>query len=145
MRDWMLTGMAAVAGMGWAAAPAVAADTKPATTPAGRLVKLLDADGDGKIAEKEFKDGFAKVDSSGDGVLTQDELVKVLKEKPKTGNATGKTPSARLWELLDADADGKVTKDEYGRAFTKLDKDGDGSLTEEELKGALEPAPKKKK
>ena len=108
-------------------------------------MRLLDADGDGKIAEKEFKDGFAKVDSSGDGVLTQDELVKALKEKPKAGNAAGKTPSARLWELLDADADGKVTKDEYGRAFTKVDKEGDGSLTEEELKGVLNPAPKKKK
>jgi Ca2+-binding EF-hand superfamily protein len=132
--------MAVILGTGWAAGPAVAADAKAPTTPAGNLLKLLDADGNGTIAEKEYKDVFAKIDSTADEALSQDELMKALKEKPRTGNATGKTPSARLMELLDADADGKITKAEYEKAFSKLDKDGDSSLTEEELKSVLSPA-----
>jgi Ca2+-binding EF-hand superfamily protein len=141
MRAWLIAGLIVALGAGWAAGLAGAADAKAPSTPAGTLLKLLDADSDGKITEKEYKDGFAKIDTTADDALSQDEIMKALKEKPKTGNATAKTPSVRLFELMDADADGKVTRAEYEKAFAKLDKDGDGSLTEEELKSTLTPAP----
>lgn len=78
-------------------------------------------------------------------MISQDEVVKALKEKAPAGGAKAKPPSARLWELLDADADGSVKKDEYDKAFVKIDKDGDDKLTEEELKTVLAPPAGKKK
>lgn len=102
----------------------------------------------------DCKDLFAKLDSDGDGILTESEYhqgrVWVAESFPALAGATDAELSAHL-KGIDANKDGKVTPDEFGRAcltkpspgpstppceecaqFKTLDKDGSGTVSFEE-------------
>jgi Ca2+-binding EF-hand superfamily protein len=99
---------------------------------------------------------FAKLDSNGDGVVTQDEFVSAAKAKFQaldtqgTGKvtaqqiATSSTAQQRDLQFaqhevkkLDTNGDGVVSQSEYLAAaqarFAKLDKNGDGYITADEI------------
>jgi Ca2+-binding EF-hand superfamily protein len=113
---------------------------------------------------------FDKADADGDGYLSMDEfkaLVEKFRErmggkgKPGAGPAAGakallEKPEV-LFKKMDANGDGKVSKDEFksflakngppmlrdktellDKLFDRLDTDGDGSLTMEEFKGFVD-------
>lgn len=83
-------------------------------TPAEYL-KLMDADGDGRISEQEYVDylsaGFRRMDTNGDGVLEADELP----------GGRGKPVTLRGHQ------------DNLRRQFHKLDRNHDGYLDAKEL------------
>lgn len=118
-----------------------------------RLFTERDKDGDGKIsrdeADERMKQGFDRIDADKDGFLTREELASALRrmmEAGARGNAS-RTPRA-LFNEQDADADGRLSKDEakgpLAEKFTKLDANKDGKLDPQEVENGLkESAPKK--
>lgn len=98
----------------------------------------LDANGDGVITREEVAAArakrFAKRDANGDGVITAAELDAAIMKRLEKRKARLRY---RLLARLDADGDGKVTKDEFvnkrDRLFSRLDRDGDGRITREEI------------
>lgn len=91
----------------------------------------LDQDKDGRISAEEFKAGgkfrFGKMDVDGDGVITMAEL-----EKSERAERI-----AKRFERMDADANGKVTAEEFAlagaRLFQHLDENEDAYLSKDEL------------
>lgn len=146
----------------------------------------LDADDDGKISGKEWGkkvfaeqelmskyfggttleqigQGFNRIDSNGDDLLTWDEfrseinsykVVKAMKEA--FAKEESKAELKALWDTLDADGDGKISGKEWGskvyankdvmakffggtdmasigKGFNRIDTDGDDMLTWDEF------------
>jgi len=142
--------------------------------------KALDADGDGALSEREYaraffaRREFMGADKDRDGKLSREEYASYVPpvlaavpgqgaferweelfdslDKDKSGDIT-ESEAGQAWNMLrqaDANGDGKVTKEEQGKArenrekrtkerraaeFAQLDKDGDGSLSFVELLG----------
>ena len=123
-----------------------------------RIADRHDANKDEKVTREEWKgpaEFFDRMDRNGDGVITAADF----KDGPAgTGASPGGqsdrqpgTPSAgqagadaaALFRLLDADKDGKVSKDELEKLFRRADSDQDDSLSADELRkllGQAEPA-----
>lgn len=95
----------------------------------------LDKNGDGKLGKDEFPgkpERFAALDTSGDGFVTKEEL-KAASKKARERFSQIK-PGKRLWEKVDTNKDGKVSREEYTAAVTRifefLDRNEDGVLSE---------------
>ncbi len=97
----------------------------------------FDKDGDGGISRAEFgaNDGdFARLDRDRDGSLTAPDF-------DFSPHALSPSPGASLFYRVDADGNGKVTKEEFDRLFRSLD-DGDlGFLSQDELRRYFAPPP----
>ena len=98
---------------------------------AGRILKRVDADKDGKISKAEFDaEGaklFAKLDENSDGKIAQNEMPQ--RRWARFGG--------NMFDRLDADKDGKVTKAEFQAAgdkmFQRMDKNSDGTIEKSEM------------
>jgi Ca2+-binding EF-hand superfamily protein len=121
------------------------------------LLQNFDGNNDGKLSKDELTalpPGFpvARLDANGDGELTKEEIESKIGElrkmagmrKKMVDRYNGKDPAARaraLFEKFDADADGRVTRDEAGgelnSQFDKLDADKDGQLSPTEVENGL--------
>jgi EF hand len=104
----------------------------------GGLFENADANADGSIARDEFlaarAAAFAKLDQNGDGVLDDaDKRERAHEGGRREGGLKGR---------LDANADGKISKEEFVNSATPMfdgaDKDGNGALDKEELTAARE-------
>lgn len=103
----------------------------------------LDTDGDGRITLEEMRNSgaarFASADTDGDGFLTLEEL-----QAAATGRVQER--SARMFDRLDANDDGRLSAEEMRRPdpterrFSRVDADGDGAITQEEFDAARENA-----
>ena len=104
----------------------------------GGMFENADTNADGSIARDEFLAArgaaFAKLDRNSDGVL--DEADK------REGGHEGRRRGGGLKERLDANSDGKISKDEFVNSATPLfdgaDKDGNGALDKDEVNAAKE-------
>lgn len=82
----------------------------------------LDTNNDGGVSKREYRvfmtESFARLDSNGDGVLSQTETAEVL------------TP--QQFAAIDANGDGRAGRDEFldqvMRDFAAADRGGDGHL-----------------
>jgi hypothetical protein len=99
----------------------------PATTTAQDQMRFraMDCNRDGVVTRAEWQgsdQSFSQQDRNGDGILSGDEV-----RVAQGANAVN------VFSLVDVDGDGKVTTQEWRRAFTQLDVNRDGFLTEDEL------------
>lgn len=88
---------------------------------------------------------FGRLDASGDGVITGNELT-VLTQEPIASMGGGRLRA--MVSQSDANRDARVSREEFGagalRAFNRTDTNGDGQLSEDELPrppAAARPAP----
>jgi hypothetical protein len=107
--------------------------------PPSPLRSALDGNGDGKISAEEMANAaanLAKMDTNGDGALTQEEL----RPPPPPGGAHGD----RLMRL-DTNKDGFVSQDEFcappRHVFATIDTDGSGFIDADEAANAPPPPP----
>jgi hypothetical protein len=115
-------------------------------SPTDAFMQTLDKDGDGAVSKEEAIapdiENFGKTDTDGDGAISQDEaqasfeasvpaeMIEQMKEKGMPN------PGETFMKNLDANQDGKVDKDEFGKrtaaSFDRMDTDGDGSASRDE-------------
>jgi Ca2+-binding EF-hand superfamily protein len=95
------------------------------------ILERVDTDKDGKISKAEFDaEGsklFAKLDENGDGKIAQNELPQ--RHWARFGG--------EMFDRMDVDHDGKVTKAEFQAAgekmFQRMDKNSDGIIEKDEM------------
>jgi hypothetical protein len=115
----------------------------------------VDTDKDGAISKAEFAVGrdkmFQKFDANSDGSFTREEATASAEAWRKKAAETGKTVSPerqakhkdraeKMFNDLDADKNGKITKAEFNaggdKMFARMDVNGDGKI----VKGEGRPA-----
>lgn len=102
--------------------------------------KQMDSNGDGKLSKDEvrgpLKERFEQLDADKDGSLTLEEI---RKGRPQ-GGQPGPGGREEFFKRMDANGDGKVSKDEaqgpLKERFDQLDGNKDGFVTPEELRAA---------
>ena len=109
-------------------------------------MKMMDADGDGKVTAAEHAAGakamFTAMDTSKDGKVTAAEMD--ASRSAKKGNKdhndarmSHEMTSAEKIKTIDTDGDGVLTAKEHemgsAKMYTRMDADGDGSLTAQEI------------
>ncbi|HEU4600947.1 MAG TPA: EF-hand domain-containing protein [Steroidobacteraceae bacterium] len=121
------------------AAAAHAGDASPMHRHHGGMLEAADTDKDGTVTRDEFlawrTQQFNHMDRNGDGVI-DDADRQMTDQKREAMKARGE----QMREKLDANGDGKITKDEFVNApapmFDKADTDGNGVLDAKELQAA---------
>jgi len=107
----------------------------------------IDADSDGKITAAELKAHadarFGAADTNGDGLLDADEMQARMLAQAATRM---QERSARMIEMMDSDADGKLSAaelqagprkgDRFERMMSRLDTDEDGAISRAEMDAA---------
>ncbi len=102
------------------------------------MIEKLDTDKDGAVSKAEFEAkraaDFTAADTNKDGSVSQAELSAFHEKKAAERKAEREK---RMYERLDANKDGKVTKDEFdaGERFDRMDKNDDGKVSGDEMKG----------
>jgi hypothetical protein len=96
-----------------------------------------DADQNGMITSEEFGGddaGFTRLDRDGDQGLTAADL-------DLSGNSLNPTPGLLAFFTADADANGKVTVEEFATLFARLDTDQQGFLALDDLRDQFQLPP----
>jgi Ca2+-binding EF-hand superfamily protein len=107
------------------------------------LMKLMDANADGKVSREEFAkilSLFDLLDKDHNGELSQDEMNAFFRAvNDAQTQATGGVEVNNLFEKYDKNKDGKITAEEIGneRIFKSLDLNKDGEVTRAEADAAL--------
>lgn len=112
------------------------------------FLATYDADGDGKVALKEFRDGrlagYATRDADGDGAVNEAEYLGEYEARLRAeqeAEFAGQMEQAKVrFGVLDEDADGAMTWDEFDASgdimFTDLDTNGDGIVDDADTAAA---------
>jgi Ca2+-binding EF-hand superfamily protein len=103
-----------------------------------KLGRKMDTDNDGRISRQEWQgtaEMFERLDSNHDGFVTRDEIRKSGLGLP------GPRRAAKNFSGMDSNGDGRVSKDEWkgpAALFDRLDADRDGFVTRDELQNRSE-------
>jgi len=101
----------------------------------------MDKDKDKKISREEFPGNFPsqmfdRLDANHDGFIDEEEWNAMRSRF--SGGGGGPRTGESLTKFLDADHDGRVSRDEFAKIlslFDTLDKDHNGELSQDELNG----------
>jgi hypothetical protein len=105
----------------------------------GSAMEQADANQDGKVTRQEYIDArtaqFARMDRNGDGVVDDGDS-----RERADQSFLGKRAAAAMRGRIDANSDGKISKDEFVNApttmFDRFDADKSGELDAKELEAA---------
>jgi Ca2+-binding EF-hand superfamily protein len=105
----------------------------------GGVLEQADVNKDGKVTRQEYIDAraaqFARMDRNGDGVVDDTDS-----RERADQSAVGKRMAASMRGRMDANSDGKISKDEFVNSptmlFDRFDGDKNGELDAKELEGA---------
>ncbi|MBK8040138.1 MAG: redoxin domain-containing protein [Verrucomicrobiaceae bacterium] len=116
-----------------------------AQTAADLAFQKYDADQDGKVTSSELSQVsvFKRFDLNSDGHITLEETRRVMGgSETSSSMPTDLNQGRKLWQRLDKNADGKLTRDEVPQAavFARFDLNNDGVITQEEGKQAIQKA-----
>ncbi len=110
----------------------------------GGLFKSMDANGDGVVSNDEFDDfsarHFKKLDANNDGKITPHEM---YGEQKQGSTHHGMTPQNDRFSAADANQDGGIDREEakvmpmLPRYFDEIDADKDGKITRQEYNDAM--------
>ncbi len=115
------------------------------------MLKFLTSDGDknGYLTMEEFPavgvpdTTFQMVDRDGDGMVVRNELIEYVNQEARASrsrlNVTIGRKGETLFELIDADSDGRLAPRELSAAWSRLeshDRDGDSELAPPEIAGS---------
>jgi Ca2+-binding EF-hand superfamily protein len=123
---------------------------RPKAPEAAQSFEKLDKNKDGYLDASELperlKGRLQRVDQNNDGKVSAEEYKRVAARLGNQAPAQrGQAPAeGALFRLLDADKDGKLSREELEKSlklFDKLDKNKDGMLDQEELKAAPQKKP----
>lgn len=109
----------------------------------GAAIERADANKDGKVTRQEYLDArsaqFAWMDRNGDGVVDDADS-----RERASQSAMGKRMGAAMRGRIDANNDGKISKEEFVNApttlFDRFDNDKNGELDARELEAAKSAA-----
>ena len=89
--------------------------------------------GDTAKTSDDEDDAFAKIDADGDGNVSKDEFLKAFSGDDANGKASGSTDAAtssdrlgRLFDAIDSDKNGAISKQEQGAFRQASQRDGGG-------------------
>ncbi len=112
---------------------------------AGAFFARLDKNSDGKITKDEvpaeFKDRLSQAfDRLGTDAITREQFADMMRRlaPPAGGPTDGPRPLPAFFRLVDANGDGRLSKEELAKAtekFSDLDENSDGQLDPRELFG----------
>lgn len=112
----------------------------PGPDGARRVLETHDKDGDGKLSKEEYpasaRIDFAGADRNGDGFVDGSEIAAAF---PREGRGPGEGDAMRRFKEQDANGDGRVDRAEWKgppQLFDRLDADKDGAITKGEVRGA---------
>ena len=105
----------------------------------GSAIEQADANQDGKVTRQEYIDAraaqFARMDRNGDGVVDDTDS----RERAEQ-SSLGKRAAAAMRGRIDANSDGKISKDEFVNSptvlFDRFDADKNSELDAKELEAA---------
>lgn len=130
----LVTGFAMTSGVG-----AAFAGSHEGHGPGGhknKMLEMLDTNKDGSISKAEFEakrsNEFSAADANNDGTVTPAELTAFHEKKMEERKAERQK---RMFDRLDTNKDGKVSKEEFeaGGKFERMDKNNDGKITADEM------------
>ncbi|MEM7350724.1 MAG: hypothetical protein AAF657_07960 [Acidobacteriota bacterium] len=99
---------------------------------AGMIVaRLADDDGDGAVADGEWRGFLDSLVIESDGSISQESLLAALPER--RAHRVGPDRISRLSRVLDRDGDEVLEIEDLSAVFTSLDSDGDGALIGDEM------------
>lgn len=117
----------------------------PETLRSPEKLMELDIDKDGKVSQDEFKGPapiFGVLDSDKDGKISMEEAQK-LTNMPRLGLAAGAGMITQRVSAMDANGDGEVSREEFTgpqQLFERLDADKNGKISKDEASKAAELA-----
>ena len=105
----------------------------------GGALEQADVNKDGKVTRQEYMDAraaqFARMDRNGDGVVDDTDS-----RERADQSAVGKRMAGAMRGRMDANSDGKISKDEFVNSptvlFDRFDGDKNGELDAKELEAA---------
>jgi EF hand len=110
-----------------------------------KLIERFDTNKNGQLEAAELpprmQENIGEIDTSGDGIVTKDELAAHFKAKLAEHQAKFAEHAKARFDAKDTNHDGMLEQSEVGEHWAKLsvaDANGDQKLTPEELKAAFE-------
>ncbi len=106
-----------------------------------RIVQNFDADKDGKLSQEEWPgsaEKFTELDRDGDGFVVQDEMPAVPGEAAGAVRRQRQDPAQMIIRLMDSDADGQVSEEEWANFFDGTDVNEDEAISRDELMAKLQ-------
>ena len=115
----------------------------------GQMFERMDANKDGKLTKEEVPEQawerIVKADADNNGAVTKEEMAKVVKARAGNGQGNakmggpgmGQRDPGQMFERMDANKDGKLTKEELpervAEKMMNMDADGNGSISQDEF------------